>query len=249
MVSERRSPVLVAISRISSTKRVDALLLHSQPPGVIELQQAREDPERRSLLVLRQLVGQLRDFRPEAHGVPWVGIAGPVGGSGVPPRCLQRLATLLEMLGDQCGQLFVALGVELDQSLRRRGVCPGALLAELGAVSDLLRERMAERENALRVDLVLVEEPSPDQLLQPLRERERRRRRRRFSALAPGPPCRSPMRPAAAPWRSRGGRCAPRGSPARSPERPCLRPAWSAGMRRGPRPGSRPRPAHGQPPR
>ena len=107
--------------------------LHPEPPGVVELEQPREDPERRRLLRLRQLRGEIGDLSPQPHRVLRVAVAGPVRGAGVPARRLQRLAALLQVLGDQRRELVVAVGVELDHRSGRRRMRGGPLLARAGS--------------------------------------------------------------------------------------------------------------------
>ncbi len=82
-----------------------------------------------------------------------------MGGAGEPARRLQRLASLLPVVGDQCRQLVQpGAALELDRRPRHRRVRSRPPLTQLGAVGDLAGQRVAEGEQPFRVELGFVEE-------------------------------------------------------------------------------------------
>ena len=137
--------------------------VHPQSPGVFELQDPREQRQRGRLFVLLEPVGQLCHPLPEAQGVARLAVAGPVSRAGEPAGRFARFASFGQVVGDQPGQLVEPVGLELDRRPRGRRVSRRAPVGELGAVGDLAGQRMAEGEQALRVDLRFVEEAGLDQ--------------------------------------------------------------------------------------
>ncbi len=119
----------------------------------------------------RHRVGRLGRALEEPHHSPPVGEAlgevggsHPAGGAPVPLRGLQALAGGFEVMREERCSLVELAGVDLGDRVGDPVVGPRAPLGELGAVGNLLRQRMLERILGDRIEALRIDELGRDQL-------------------------------------------------------------------------------------
>jgi hypothetical protein len=81
--------------------------------------------------------------------------SGPLGGAPVPARRLGGIVGELPVLGEERGALIELVRVEVLDGPGDGGVDASAAGAELGAVGDLLRQRVLEGVLDLRIERLL----------------------------------------------------------------------------------------------